>query len=64
MELMTKNNNNISKQVVIWLINDMIDYSFPLWTGYMIFVVKKFSPGLLKLNVEKRISYDIVISDH
>lgn len=51
---MTKNNNNISKQIVIWLISDMIDYSFPIWMGYMIFVVKKFSPGLLKLNVEKR----------
>lgn len=29
MELMTKNNNNSSKQVIIWLISDMIDYSFP-----------------------------------
>lgn len=51
---MTKSNNNISKQIVIWLISDMIDYSFPIWMGYMIFVVKKFSPGLLKLTIEKR----------
>lgn len=54
MELMTKNNNDSSKQVIIWLISNMIDYSFPIWMGYMIFVVEKFSPGLLKLNVEKR----------